>query len=189
MMSTCYALFAEGRDLRQKLEDRLVGDDVMEDEFSQANGAQEDKANSGVSTDNNNSNNMHNNKDYNNNSNDDNNNGDDHDSSDVVGIGPDNNNTDDDGDDNNNNCDDGGSGDDGGSDDDDAGGSGYGHGSSRADSISTLGKKPQANKRIICGVMGLARWGLGLKDQSAVSPPSFLLFLHGDSFCHRVGVG
>ncbi|GBG84154.1 hypothetical protein CBR_g38128 [Chara braunii] len=234
MMSICYALFAEGRDLRQKLEDRLVGDDVMEDEFSQANGAQEDKANSGISTDNNNSNkmrnnknynnnsnndnnndddhessavvgigpdnnsnNMHNNKGYNNNSNDDNNNGDDHDSSAVVGIGPDNNNTNDDGDENNNNCNDGGSGDDGGSDDDDGGGSGDGHGSSREDSIRTMGKKPQANKRVICGVMGLARWGLarwglGLKEQSAVSPPSYLLFLHGGSFfsvCHRVGVG
>ncbi|GBG89563.1 hypothetical protein CBR_g49352 [Chara braunii] len=181
MMSICYALFAEGRDLRQKLEDRLVGDDVIEDEFSQANGAQEDKANSDISTGNNNSNkmrnnknyncynnsnndnnndddhdssavvgigpdnNMHNNKGYNNNSNDDNNNGDDHDSSAVVGIGPDNNNTDDDGDENNNNCNDGGSGDDGGSDDDDGGGSGDGHGSSRADSIRTMGKKPQAN--------------------------------------------
>ncbi|GBG91943.1 hypothetical protein CBR_g54039 [Chara braunii] len=287
MMSTCYALFAEGRNLHYKLEERLMGDEDMEDENWQENGAQENKANSGVNTDNNNNNNINNKNDYNNNNdndnnnrlsnnnndnnnisnnndsnnnnndnnNNDNNNGhsdndvsinnnnntvnnyinnkdynrsDDHGSSDAVGIGADNNNIDD-GDDKNNNCDDGdGSGSDDGDRDvgigddnsdgddnnnnyedvgnDDGGGSGDGggsndHGSSRAESISTTGKKPLADvvgsrvdtdKRVICGVMCLARWGLGLKDQSAASPPFNLLFLHGDSFFsvgHRVGVG
>ncbi|GBG67619.1 hypothetical protein CBR_g749 [Chara braunii] len=235
MMSTCYALFAEGRNLRYKLEERLTGNDDKEDENWQENGAQEDKANSDVSinSNNNNVNNyVDNGEDYNG--------SDDHGSSDAVGIGTDNNNNDD-GDDNNNNCDDGGSGDSGGCDDGDRdvgigddnsdgddnnnnrdgddnnnnyedggndGGGGSGddggsndHGSSRAKSISTTGKKPHADvvgsgvdtdKRVICGVMCLVRWGLGLKDQSAVSPPFYLLFLHGDLFFsvgHRVGVG
>ncbi|GBG65476.1 hypothetical protein CBR_g51071 [Chara braunii] len=68
MMSTSYALFAEGRNLRYKLEERLMGDDDKEDENWQENGAQEDKVNSGVNTDNNNNN------DYNNNSDSDNDN-------------------------------------------------------------------------------------------------------------------
>ncbi|GBG87154.1 hypothetical protein CBR_g44612 [Chara braunii] len=97
----------------------------------------------------------------------------------YVGIGDDNSDGDDnnnnkDGDDNNNNYEDGGNDDGGGSDYD---GGSNDHWSSRAESISTTGKKRYADvvgsgvdtdKRVICGVMCLARWGfkLGLKDQS-----------------------
>ncbi|GBG69624.1 hypothetical protein CBR_g4454 [Chara braunii] len=72
MMSTCYALFAEGRNLRYKLEDRLKGEDDLEGEDWQEDGAQEDEVNSSVSINNNNindNNNINNNNDYNNNNN------------------------------------------------------------------------------------------------------------------------
>ncbi|GBG88092.1 hypothetical protein CBR_g46581 [Chara braunii] len=149
MMSTCYALFAEGRNLHYKLEERLMGDGDMEDENWQENGVQEDKANSGVDTDNNNNNNINNrdndnnnglndsnndnnnisnnndfnNNDFNNNNNDNNNvyinNNEDYNGSSDAVGTGADNNNKDDGDDNNNNCDDGGSGDGGGSDDGD----------------------------------------------------------------------
>ncbi|GBG63870.1 hypothetical protein CBR_g39651 [Chara braunii] len=72
MMSTCYDLFAEGRNLRYKLEDRLKGKDNLEGEDWQEDGAQGDEVNSSISINNNNNNNDYNN---NNNNNNDNNNG------------------------------------------------------------------------------------------------------------------
>ncbi|GBG71950.1 hypothetical protein CBR_g10887 [Chara braunii] len=91
MMSTCYDLFAEGRNLRYKLEDRLKGKDDLEVEDWQEDGAQGDEVNSSISINNNNindnnindnnindnnindNNNINNNNDYNNNNNDNNN--------------------------------------------------------------------------------------------------------------------
>ncbi|GBG84504.1 hypothetical protein CBR_g38786 [Chara braunii] len=73
MMSTCYALFAEGRNLHYKLEDRLKGEDDLDGEDWQEDGAQEDEVNSSVSI-NNNNNNINNNDNINNNNDNNNNN-------------------------------------------------------------------------------------------------------------------
>ncbi|GBG79836.1 hypothetical protein CBR_g30101 [Chara braunii] len=78
MMSTCYDLIAEGRNLHYKLEDRLKGKDDLEGEDWQEDGAQGDEVNSSISINNNNTNdnnNINNNNDYNNNNNGNNNNG------------------------------------------------------------------------------------------------------------------
>ncbi|GBG67295.1 hypothetical protein CBR_g434 [Chara braunii] len=75
MMSTCYALFTESQNPRYMLEERLEGDNDMEDEDWQENGAKEDEDNSGVNNNNNNNdNNNDNNNNNNNNNNNDNNN-------------------------------------------------------------------------------------------------------------------
>ncbi|GBG84151.1 hypothetical protein CBR_g38125 [Chara braunii] len=80
MMSTCYALFTEGRNLCYMLEDRLEGDNNMEDEDWQEDGVKEDEDNSGVSINNNNNLNDDddNDNDNNNNNNNNNNNGNGH---------------------------------------------------------------------------------------------------------------
>ncbi|GBG62705.1 hypothetical protein CBR_g31722 [Chara braunii] len=75
MMSTCYALFTEGRNLCYMLEERLEGDNDMEDEVCLEDGANEDDDNTGVSINNNNNNDNNNNNSNNNNNNNVNNNG------------------------------------------------------------------------------------------------------------------
>ncbi|GBG70962.1 hypothetical protein CBR_g8262 [Chara braunii] len=76
MMSACYALFTEGRNLCYMLEERLEGDNDMEDEVCQEDGANEDDENPGVSINNNNNNdnNNNNNSNVNNNGHNDNDN-------------------------------------------------------------------------------------------------------------------
>ncbi|GBG84796.1 hypothetical protein CBR_g39172 [Chara braunii] len=91
MMSTCYDLFAEGRNLRYKLEDQLKGKDDLEGEDWQEDRAQGDEVNSSISISINNNNikdnnNINNNNDYNNNNNDNNNSYNDNNNDDNINI-------------------------------------------------------------------------------------------------------